>query len=42
MAARTSAAYDMGFLVSLLLIAAGGLVFVILKGTGSKARKENK
>jgi nitrate/nitrite transporter NarK len=42
MVARTSAAYDMGFLVSLLLIAVGGLVIIVLKETGARAGRANK
>jgi MFS family permease len=42
MAARTPVAYDMGFLASVLLIAAGGLVILVLRETGARAKATNK
>jgi NNP family nitrate/nitrite transporter-like MFS transporter len=42
MAARTSAAYNIGFLVTVLLIAVGGVVTLVMKETGARASTTNK
>jgi hypothetical protein len=42
MAAQTPAAYDVGFLASVLLIAAGGLVILVLRETGTRAMAMKK
>ncbi len=42
MAAQTPTAYDVGFLASVLLIAAGGLVILVLRETGARAKATKK
>jgi nitrate/nitrite transporter NarK len=42
MASRTATAYDIGFLATILLIIAGGLVTLILRETGARAKTEIK